>query len=290
MITETTIKGIRHCISGYRNDNPNAKIGFIPTMGYLHEGHLSLMRAARKTNDFVVVSIFVNPIQFGPAEDFETYPRDERRDLDLCRAENVDLVFIPPGSEIFPESQLTSVNVKEISDPLCGRFRPGHFNGVTTIVCKLFNIIKPDRAYFGQKDGQQSLVIKRMVKDLNFDIEISVQPTIRETSGLAMSSRNVHLSDTARERAAGIYSALQKGKSMHKSGVEDIDAIMKSIENELKAIPNLTIQYLDARYTDSMKKARDLERPVIIALAVYLESVRLIDNIILEPGDRNGKA
>ena len=196
-----------------REKNKNKSIGFVPTMGYLHDGHMSLINKSIEENDITVVSIFVNPVQFGPTEDFEKYPRDKNRDIGLCRNAGVDVLFIPAVEEMYPKGYNTYVEVKRITDKLCGASRPGHFTGVATVVTKLFNIVEPDRAYFGQKDAQQAVVIIRMVNDLNMDVQVVVCPIVREESGLAMSSRNVYLNKEERTQALVLYQSLVNARN-----------------------------------------------------------------------------
>jgi pantoate--beta-alanine ligase len=258
------------------------KIGFVPTMGALHIGHISLIEAAKKDCDFVVVSIFVNPTQFGPGEDFEKYPRPEPVDLEICAEHGVDVVFLPEQKQMYPGQNLTWVNVEKLTEPLCGRFRPGHFRGVTTICTKLFNIVLPDVAFFGQKDAQQAIVLKRMIADLNMPLEIVLCPTIREPSGLAVSSRNDYLTVRQRNDAAVIYRSLQKCRQLIQSGVSDIKTITTEMEKILTQVPSVEIQYvsvLDAETLDAVEKVRG---KVLAAIAVKIGTARLIDNIIVD--------
>jgi pantoate--beta-alanine ligase len=257
-------------------------IGFVPTMGYLHYGHLELIRRCRLENDYSVVSIFVNPIQFGPGEDFERYPRDEASDLKKLEEAEVDAAFIPPVEEMYPEPLLTYVEVEKLSEPLCGRFRPGHFRGVATVVAKLFNIVQPDRAYFGKKDYQQLKVIEKMVRDLNFPVEIVPVDTVREEDGLAMSSRNVYLSSDERKAAAKIYRALLKGKEAFLKGERKARVLENLVKGELESETLFRVQYVEVRDAETLEEIDEIERPAVIAVAVFVGSARLIDHIELK--------
>ncbi|MBN1354834.1 pantoate--beta-alanine ligase [bacterium] len=278
-----SIREYRGHIGSIRSNRPGVSIGFVPTMGYLHEGHLSLIDRARRENDLVVVSLFVNPKQFAQNEDFDSYPRDENKDIELCRMRQVDILFIPGEPEMYEPSHLTVVHVKSITEIMCGGFRPGHFDGVTTVVGKLFHIVQPNRAYFGQKDGQQTCVIQRMTRDLNFDIEIIVCPTVREPNGLAMSSRNAYLSPEGREKAAAIYRSLQEADRSFRKGESNVDRLIRIVHRELSRVPGIKIQYIECRNTISLKEISVIRHPALLAVAVFLESVRLIDNVILTP-------
>ncbi|WP_456465222.1 pantoate--beta-alanine ligase [Desulfurobacterium sp.] len=257
-------------------------IGFVPTMGYLHEGHLSLVRRARKENDIVVMSIFVNPTQFGPNEDFEKYPRDEKRDSKLAEREGVDILFLPAVEELYPEPYRTYVEVSEITEVLCGARRPGHFRGVTTIVTKLFNIVKPDRAYFGKKDFQQYKVIKQMVKDLNMDVEVVGCPIVRENDGLAMSSRNIYLSPEERKSALSLYNALKLAKGLIEKGERRASRIKEQMEKFILSHPNVKkIDYIEIVDQDNFKDVEFIKESNLIALAVFVGDTRLIDNWVV---------
>ena len=259
-------------------------IAVVPTMGYLHEGHLSLIRLAKQNSDFVIVTIFVNPTQFAPNEDFERYPRDINRDLALCRTEPVDVVFAPETSAMYNSNFLTFVNVEKITEILEGKFRPSHFRGVATVVAKLFNITKPHIAIFGQKDAQQAIVIKKMVKDLNYDIKIIIGPTVRENDGLAMSSRNVYLKDDERKDAAVLYQSLKFAESQILNGETDLQKIKSDMEKIILSKPNFTIDYIsfnDAETLDDLSKA-NINRTILISLAARIGYVRLIDNILVK--------
>ncbi|AMW33364.1 pantoate--beta-alanine ligase [Fervidobacterium islandicum] len=256
-------------------------IGFVPTMGYLHKGHLSLVEAARKENDVVVVSIFVNPTQFGPNEDYNRYPRDLERDLRLLEPLGVDYVFNPAVEEMYPPMYSTYVEEIELSKYLCGASRPGHFRGVCTVVTKLFNIVKPTRAYFGQKDAQQFRVLRRMVRDLNMDVEMVEMPIVREEDGLAMSSRNVYLNPEERKEATRLYKSLLKAKELIESGERDV----QKIKSEMLCIldhPLLKVDYVEIVDEETLRPVERIEKKVIVALAVFVGKARLIDNMIFE--------
>ncbi|MCK8824893.1 pantoate--beta-alanine ligase [Fuchsiella alkaliacetigena] len=258
------------------------EVGFVPTMGYLHQGHLSLMKEARKDNDIVVVSIFVNPTQFEPDEDYEEYPRDLERDLKLAAEVGVDLVFAPEVEEVYSTQSLTTVQVADLSDRLCGESRPNHFTGVCTIVSKLFNIVGPDRAYFGQKDAQQVLIIKRLVKDLNFEIEIVTVPIAREKDGLAISSRNKYLNESEREAALVLYNSLQLAKKLIIAGEKNAEIIKTKIVERIKGEPLAELDYVEIVDQNTLASLSEVKNKVLIALAVYIGQTRLIDNIMLE--------
>ncbi|EOD00444.1 pantoate--beta-alanine ligase [Caldisalinibacter kiritimatiensis] len=258
-------------------------IGLVPTMGYLHEGHLSLMRKAREENDIVVISIFVNPTQFGEDEDLDTYPRDLERDSKLAKEVGVDIVFTPSVEEMYPKGYTTYVEVEgEITNKLCGKSRVGHFKGVTTIVSKLFNIVTPDRAYFGQKDAQQVAVIQKMVRDLNFDIEIIPCPIVREDDGLALSSRNTYLSSSERNDAKVISQSLFKAEQMIKNGERDVEKIRQFIINKIDLVETSEIDYVEIVNAETLRDINEIKGDVLIALAVKIGKTRLIDNIRLE--------
>ncbi|RKZ31634.1 pantoate--beta-alanine ligase [bacterium] len=258
-------------------------IGFVPTMGFLHEGHLSLIRRARGECDILVVSIYVNPTQFAPGEDIDKYPRDIDRDERLCEEEGVDIIFYPTDEEMYPEGYLTEVRVKRLGEILCGVSRPTHFAGVTTIVSKLFNIVMPDIAVFGQKDAQQAVIIRRMTLDLNFPVKIIVSPTVRESDGLAMSSRNAYLSEKEREIAPALYRSLCLAEKMIKSGkgYDAIEIIVKMRKSILTAGP-FDIDYIEIVDAETLEPVENpAGKDVLIALAARLGKTRLIDNIIV---------
>jgi pantoate--beta-alanine ligase len=263
----------------------NKTIGLVPTMGALHEGHLSLVREARQMCDIVVVSVFVNPAQFGPQEDFAHYPRDLTKDTAVLTDYNVDYIFAPTVEEIYPPDFATYVNVKGLSKQLEGESRPGHFRGVATIVSILLNIIRPDFAFFGQKDAQQSVIIKRMVRDLAFETEIVVLPTVREDSGVAMSSRNLYLNSEERQAATVIYRALKKGKEAYKAGEHNAAKVAELVRSVIESEPRARVDYVrlnDAETLDELDKLD--ERAILISVGVYLGKTRLIDNIVLNSG------
>ncbi len=278
------INSVRRAVESAKRQG--RRVGFVPTMGYLHEGHLSLIRQARKDNDFVVVSIFVNPIQFGPKEDYRRYPRDLRRDLKLCREAGVDLVFVPSVEEMYPQPFLTYVEVKELDRYLCGASRLGHFRGVCTVVAKLFNIVMPDVAYFGQKDIQQARIIQQMVADLNFPIKIKIMPIVREPDGLAMSSRNVYLSEEERRQAPVIYRSLLKGKRELLTG-KQVRRVLKELARDVEMAGG-KVDYVELVRWEDMAPVRKLvpgER-YVLAMAVWFGRARLIDNVVFKFGER----
>ncbi len=257
------------------------KIGFVPTMGFLHAGHLSLVKKAREETDVVVMSIFVNPLQFAPGEDLEKYPWNPERDAQLASQEGVDIIFYPENEDIYPPSFSTYVNVEGLTENLCGKFRPGHFRGVTTIVAKLFNMVQPDIAYFGQKDAQQALVIRRMVMDLNMPLEVKILPTVREKDGLAMSSRNTYLSVRERSVAPLIYKSLLAAEKAIKEGERDKKAIITAMLLLLRSEEIIKIEYLEIVDTGSLTPVNTLAGEVLIALAVKIGKTRLIDNVLV---------
>ncbi len=261
----------------------NKLVGLVPTMGYLHEGHLSIIKAARNQSDIVIVSIFVNPVQFGPDEDFEKYPRDIKRDEELAKECGVDIIFYPKKEDMYPEGFSTYVDVEKLTKVLCGKSRPGHFRGVTTVVMKLFEIIKPDIAYFGQKDAQQAYVVKKMIEDLNMDIITKIMPIIREEDGLAMSSRNIYLTKSKRKDASLIYKSLKLAEGLIGSGEINPKKIIKKMRDLLSEKPSLKIDYILIVDTKSLKEVTTVEGEVLIAIAVFIGKTRLIDNIILSP-------
>ena len=258
------------------------KIGFVPTMGYLHEGHLSLIRRARKDNNIVVLSIFVNPTQFGPNEDYNRYPRNFKMDLKHARKEGVDIVYYPSAAEMYPEHYYTYVNVEVLSDVLCGQVRPGHFRGVATVCTKLFNIIQPDVVYMGQKDAQQAVIIKQMVKDLNMPLKIKVLPVIREQGGLAMSSRNEYLSKDDRKKALVISQSLRAADALFKKGA-GVNKIKKQVKNILLKEPQIKVEYVEIVDLKLLNPVVKIKKPSLLAVAVWISGVRLIDNVILKP-------
>ncbi len=256
-------------------------VGFVPTMGYLHQGHISLVRRSKAENDVTVVSIFVNPTQFGPNEDYKSYPRDLDRDLSMLEKEAVDFVFAPEVDDMYPKGHSTYVNEESLSKYLCGKSRPGHFRGVCTVVTKLFNIVKPHRAYFGQKDAQQFRVIRRMVRDLNMDVEVIECPIVREPDGLAMSSRNVYLSTQEREQALALNKALKLAENLYNSGERNASRIIEKMTDYLSTFDKLKIDYIEIVDEEFLEPVTRIDCKVIVAIAVWVGKARLIDNVIL---------
>ena len=258
------------------------RISFVPTMGNLHEGHLGLMRMAKPMADVLVISIFVNPLQFEPGSDFNAYPRTFQADLKKSETVGVDIVFAPLESDLYPEGFQTTVEVTEISKGLCGDYRPGHFKGVATVVLKLFNIVKPHAAVFGEKDYQQLCIIRRMVKDLDLNIQILGHPTVREADGLAMSSRNQYLSPDERKRATLLYKFLKEAKDLFDHGERRTQRLIATVQNSLARDPRISVEYVSIRDRDTLKPLETtLDRPAVMALAVHIGKTRLIDNIFL---------
>lgn len=257
-------------------------VGFVPTMGALHIGHESLIEAALQQTDYVVVSIFVNPTQFGPGEDFQDYPRPLDRDLVICERCGVDLVFAPTAEEMYGAGNQTWVNVEKLTDRLCGRSRPHHFRGVTTVCAKLFNIVGPNAAFFGQKDAQQAIVVRKMVEDLNLPVEIVICPTVREADGLAVSSRNCYLSAEQRKDAGKIYEALQECERLVKGGAGDVDVIIEQMRRGLEAIREVEIEYVEIVDAETLEPVESVRGKVLVAVAAKIGTTRLIDNIVLD--------
>jgi pantoate--beta-alanine ligase len=257
-------------------------VGFVPTMGYLHEGHLALVKRARIENSTVIVSIYVNPTQFGPREDFGAYPRDLDRDLELLRKEGADIVFVPSDDEMYPPEFSSWVDVEKVTERLEGASRPGHFRGVATVVAKLFNVVQPTKAYFGQKDAQQAAVIKRMAADLNMGIEIVVVPTVRESDGLAMSSRNIYLSSKERQAATILFKALTLARQLGRSGEKDAEKIRRQMASLIQKEPLAQIAYISIADAETLEELNLLDRPAVASLAVRIGKTRLIDNMPLE--------
>jgi pantoate--beta-alanine ligase len=272
--TVADMKRVRRGLTG--------SLGFVPTMGYLHEGHLTLVRRSREANDQTVVSIFVNPAQFGPGEDFDRYPRDYPRDFAMLEKEKTDFVFLPPPKEMYPEGYNTWVEVKGVTDRLEGAIRPGHFRGVATVVAKLFNIVEPAHAYFGQKDAQQCVVVKKMAGDLNMNLEVVIVPTVREPDGLAMSSRNVYLNPEERQQAPVLYRALSTAHVMWAEGERDSRRLRQSMEDLIRQKPLGKIEYISIADALTLEESERAEPPAVISLAVKFGRTRLIDNILLE--------
>ena len=277
MIIVKTIKQIRQAVAGQKKRGK--RIGFVPTMGALHQGHLSLIRLAKKHSDFVVVSIFVNPIQFGPKEDYKKYPRNLKKDAALCQTAGADLIFSPNVKEVYPEGFSTFINVEGLTQGLCGASRPGHFRGVATVVAKLFNIIQPEVAIFGQKDAQQLAVIRRMVKDLDLPVKIIGAPIVRERDGLAMSSRNAYLTLEERAEAVALSRALRLAEGMVKSGKRKADSVKREMAKLLRRdAPLGEIDYIEIVDNITLKPVKTIQKNTLIALAVKFPNARLIDN------------
>ncbi len=278
-----TIRALRVLVKTARMRG--CKVGFVPTMGFLHQGHASLMRQSKKENDVTVLSIFVNPMQFGPKEDLKNYPRDIKKDEKLAKKENVDIIFYPSVDEIYPTGFLTNVEVADLSDRLCGASRPGHFKGVTTVVLKLINIVSPDVMYLGQKDAQQAFIIRRMVEDLNVPVDIKVMPTVREKDGLAMSSRNSYLSEEERKQAPVIFNALNVAKKKIQAGERRAVKIIGVIRSLIETQSSGVIDYIQCVNTQDLLPVSRISGEVLIALAVKFGRARLIDNVIVHSHD-----
>jgi pantoate--beta-alanine ligase len=257
-------------------------VGFVPTMGFLHEGHLALVKKAKAENSAVIVSIYVNPAQFGPREDFGAYPRDLDRDLELLRKERTDIVFVPSDDEMYPPGFSSWVDVEKVTERLEGASRPGHFRGVATVVAKLFNVVQPTRAYFGQKDAQQVVVIQRMVADLNMNLEVVVVPTVRESDGLAMSSRNIYLNSEERRAATILFKALTLARELRKGGGKDAEEIRRQVTALIRKEPLARIDYVSIADAGTLEELDLLDRPAVASLAVRIGKMRLIDNMPLE--------
>jgi pantoate--beta-alanine ligase len=273
----STIEALRDYRAGLSGD-----VGFVPTLGALHEGHASLIRRSVAENDSTLVSIFVNPAQFGPGEDLHRYPRTLAEDLELCRRENVSAVFTPTSAMMYPDGFNTWVNVEGLTDKLCGATRPGHFRGVATVVAKLFNLVQPTRAYFGMKDAQQTIIIERMVADLNLPLEIVSCPTVRESDGLALSSRNRYLNELERERALSIYRALQAAATGAVAGESDIATLKRAALAELEGNVD-RVEYVEILAADDLAEMETLDKPALCAIAAIIGNTRLIDNVLLAP-------
>lgn len=274
-----TIEEVRKYVKAWRKDG--LSVGLVPTMGFLHEGHRSLIERAAKENDRVVVSDFVNPTQFGPNEDFEAYPRDIEKDAALCSEAGAAIIFNPEADEMY-DNALTKVSVDKITKVLCGKTRPIHFDGVCTVVSKLFNIVTPDRAYFGQKDAQQLCVVRKMVRDLNFDIEIVSCPIIREADGLAKSSRNTYLNEDERKAALCLSRSLRMGRELIENGERSAELVKAAIRAEIEKEPLARIDYVEVVSLDTLENVETITVPVLAAIAVYIGKTRLIDNFIIE--------
>ena len=275
-----TIESVRSLVKAARGEGK--KIGFVPTMGALHIGHISLIEAAVEDCDFVVVSIFVNPTQFGPGEDFEKYPRPLEADLQICRKAGVNLVFAPTPEQMYPAENLAWVNVEKLTESLCGRARPEHFRGVATVCAKLFNIVAPDVAYFGQKDAQQAIVVRRMVADLNMPLEIVICPTVRQPDGLAISSRNQYLTEQQKKDATNIYKSLQQCRQMIDAGIKESQKIIAEMRKILQQVPSIEIEYVSIVDAETLESIEKISGKVLAAAAVRIGPARLIDNILVD--------
>ncbi len=276
----TTIKEVKETINEWRARGQS--VGFVPTMGYLHEGHASLMKEAKKQTDKVAVSIFVNPTQFGPDEDYDAYPRDLDHDAAICEEQGVDLIFHPSVEEMYGKNYNTYVTMETLGEELCGKSRPTHFRGVCTVVTKLFNIVNPDKAFFGQKDAQQFVIIKRMVKDLNMRVEVIGCPIVREDDGLAKSSRNTYLSPEERQAALILSQTIRLGQDMVKAGEKNVNTLLSAMKEKIASEPLAKIDYVEVVDGETMQKVETIEESVLVAMAVYIGKTRLIDNFIYE--------
>jgi len=290
MILVSKTSDLRKCLTAIRKTG--RKIGFVPTMGALHEGHLALIRACHKEKLFCVVSVFVNPTQFGPADDYRKYPRNLKKDAKLAEKSGADLIFTPTVKQIYPTGYRTFVEVTELSKRLCGKYRPGHFRGVTTVVLKLFNLVQPDKAYFGRKDAQQLIIIKKMAQDLNFQMEIIGISTVREPDGLALSSRNIYLSPAERKTAPVLYQALMQIKNDCEKHGKSLEKTLKEASARLKKNSLIKLQYLQAVDLNTLENVGEGLKPlpngeILVAVAAFFGSTRLIDNIMLHVS--NGK-
>lgn len=274
----TTVEGVRKQVKEWRKEG--LTVGLVPTMGYLHEGHKSLIDKAVAENDRVVVSVFVNPIQFGPSEDLASYPRDLERDAELCEKAGANVIFHPEDSEMYFDDFCTYVDMDDLTKGLCGKTRPTHFRGVCTVVSKLFHIVAPDRAYFGQKDAQQLAVIRRMVRDLNFDLEIVGCPIVREEDGLAKSSRNTYLNAEERKAAVVLHKGLTEGEKLLQAGEKDAAKVIAAVREVIEKEPLAKIDYVELVDWNTLKPVNTVEDTVLMAVAVYIGKTRLIDNVI----------
>lgn len=274
-----TIEDIRKFVKQKHSEGKT--VGLVPTMGYLHEGHASLIKAARKENDIVIVSVFVNPTQFGPDEDFESYPRDMEKDAALCEKMGADLIFNPSPETMYP-GIYTSISMKTLTENLCGLCRPVHFGGVCLVLTKLFNIVTPDRAYFGQKDAQQLAIVRQMVSDLNFDIQIVGCPIVREEDGLAKSSRNTYMTPEERKASVILSKSVKLGRSMVEKGEKDTSKILEAMKELIESEPIAKIDYLKAVNGKTMEDIKTINKPTLFAMAVYFGKARLLDNFIVE--------
>lgn len=278
MIIVNRIEDVRNTVKEWKKQG--LSVGFVPTMGYLHDGHQSLIKKAYGENDRIVVSIFVNPMQFGPTEDLDTYPRDLERDSKICKDAGANLIFHPEDKEMYKDDFLTFVDMNGLTEGLCAKSRPINFRGVCTVVTKLLNIVYPDRIYFGQKDAQQLAIIKRMVRDLNIDVEVIGCPIVREEDGLARSSRNVYLSTEERKAATILNKSLSKAKTLIENGEKSSEVIINQIKETINSEPLARIDYVEVVDSLSMEKVKYIEKSVLVAMAVYIGETRLIDNFI----------
>jgi pantoate--beta-alanine ligase len=276
----TAIAGMQAAAESFRKEGK--RIGFVPTMGFLHDGHLSLMRQARQESDVLVASIFVNPTQFGPAEDLDRYPRDAEGDRKKCESAGVDILFMPTAAEMYPEKPQVFVTVEGVSDILEGKIRPGHFRGVATVVAKLFNIVKPLRAYFGQKDFQQCVVIRRFVAGLNLDVEVIVVPTVREKDGLAMSSRNSYLNPEERRAATILYKALVAACDLQAAGAVEPEKLRNKMQAVVRTEPGVALDYTEVADAATLQPVETARGGIVLLIAARLGNTRLIDNFIIE--------
>jgi pantoate--beta-alanine ligase len=274
-----TIAGIRSFVGAARQKEKS--IGFVPTMGAFHEGHLSLMREARRRNDVVIVSIFVNPLQFSAGEDYDRYPRRLEQDAKMAEAEGVDAIFSPSVAEMYPKGFDSFVDQTDLPSKLCGSFRPGHFRGVMTIVSKLFNIVKPDSAYFGQKDYQQFLIIRRTATDLNLDVDVRILPTVREEDGLAMSSRNLYLGPKQRKDATCLHRSLRRAEDLVASGESSAAKVVGEMKRLIHRVKGTRIEYVEIVNSDTLEPVKEIKGKTLIALAVRIGKARLIDNTLV---------
>jgi pantoate--beta-alanine ligase len=277
----TTIDEMRDLRKSTRQSGQ--RLGLVPTMGALHEGHSSLVRAARDKSDVVAVSIFVNPTQFGPNEDFAKYPRTLEKDSEMLEREHVDVIFAPSVDDMYPAGAVTWVTVERMSDRLCGKSRPGHFRGVTTVVCKLFHIVEPHSAFFGQKDAAQVAIIRRMVRDLNMPVSIEVCPIVRESDGLALSSRNAYLNPEERKSALVLHRSLQRAKRLFENGERDSAKLIIASKEEFKNEPSARLDYFEIVDPDSLEPVTTISNRALIAVAGFIGNTRLIDNLIVDP-------
>jgi pantoate--beta-alanine ligase len=280
----TTVKSLRRLVAKLKNQKKT--IGFVPTMGFLHEGHASLLRQSKKDNDITVLSVFVNPRQFGPKEDLKNYPRDIKKDEKLAKRENVDIIFYPSVDEIYPTDYLTNVEVSVLSDRLCGTTRPGHFRGVATVVLKLVNMVQPDVMYLGQKDAQQAIIIRKMIEDLNVPLKVKVVPTVREADGLAMSSRNSYLTAEERRQAVVLNQSLEDARREIFAGERNASEIITMIRRKIEAQTSGIIDYVQCVSAKDLVSVRKIAGEILIALAVKFGRARLIDNVIVNVHER----